>query len=108
MGVARKAGGDALLSDELPRARAVDHVQTTVLALTQNLDLTGQEEVHRRRGLTLFDQVRAGGEPFERDEIGGIPERGCLASEDRDRPGEVPCALEAFRQLDHPTGQAVA
>ena len=65
-------------------------LHTTVLALAPDLHLTGQEEVHRRRVLALFDQVRAGGEPFERDEIGGIPERGRLAREDRQSPGRSP------------------
>src|SRR5438874_2082090 len=36
--------------------------------------MTGQEEVHLRRGLALFDEVGAGWKPFEMDESGRIAE----------------------------------
>ena len=106
--VAGLARGDACFSDELPRARPVDHLHTTVLALSPDLHVTGQEEVHRRRGLALFDEVGAGRKPFEIDEIGRISERCRLAREDRQCADEVLRAFEAGRQLDDPLSQAVA
>ncbi len=108
MSVAGPARGDALFSDEFPRARPVDHPHATVLALTPDLDMTGQEEVHGRRGLALFDEVGVGGEPFDIDDIACVTERGRLAREDPQCPHEVLLALEAGSQLDDPFGQTVA
>src|SRR5579859_7428799 len=108
MRVAGLAGGDALFSDELPRARPVDHSHTTVLALSPDLHMTRQKEVHHRRGLALFDEVGAGWKPFDIDEIGRISERRRLAREDRQCADEILRAFEAGCQLDDPLSQAVA
>ena len=69
--------------------------------------MTGQEEVHRRRGLALLDEVGAGRKPFEIDKIGRISERGRLARKDRQCADEVLGAFEAGCQLDDPLSQAV-
>src|SRR6478735_11133996 len=79
-----------------------------VSALPPDLHLSGQEEVHRRRCLALFDEVGAGWKPFDIDEIGRISERCRLTREDRQGPDEVLRAFEALRQLDDPLGQTVA
>jgi hypothetical protein len=106
--VAGPTGGDALLSDELPRARPVDHAHPTVLTLTSDFHVPGQEEVHRRRGLALLDEVGLGREPLDVDEVAGISEPGRLAREDPQCAHEVIRALEAGRQIDDPFGQTVA
>jgi hypothetical protein len=102
--VAGLAGGDALFSDELPRARPVDHSHTTVLALSPDLHMTRQKEVHHRRGLALFDEVGAGRKPFDIDDIGRISERRRLAREKTDsaRTKSVPdLAGFALGKRDH-------
>src|ERR1700712_4192764 len=75
MCVAGPTCGDARFSEELPRPGPVDDSNHAVIALSTNLHLTGQQEVHRRRSFTLLNEVGAGREPFDVDEISCISER---------------------------------
>src|SRR3712207_8465104 len=53
---------------------------------------------------TLF---RSGREPLDGHQVGGVPQRGRLPGEDRQRVDEVPRALEPCRQLDDPLREPV-
>ena len=108
MGVAGPPRGNTLFSDELPRSQDVHRSHVAVLVLSADLDLTRQDEVHRRRGLSLLDEVGPGREPLDVDEVGRVPERRRLSREDRHGMDEVLRALEAGGHLDDPPSQAVA
>ena len=108
MSIAGPTRGNALFSDELPRSQDVHQAHVTVLVLSADLDLTGQDEVHRRRGLSLLDEVGPGREPLDVDEVGRVPERRRLSREDRHGMDEVLRALEAGGHLDDPASQSVA
>src|SRR3712207_9442529 len=55
---ARPAGRDALLSDEFPGPRPVDHPHPAVVALAPDLDVAGQED---RKSVVLGKSVDLGG-----------------------------------------------
>ena len=107
VGVAGPARGDALLADELPRSEDVQHAHVTVLVLASDLDVTGQDEVHRRRGLALLDEVGPRREPLDVDEVRCVPQRRRLPGEDRHGMDEVVRALEAGGHLDDPGRESV-
>ena len=77
MRIARLARCDALFSDELPRARLVDHPDLAILVFSSDLHMTGEKEVHFGRSVTLFDEIGTGRKPLDVDKVGRVSERGC-------------------------------